>query len=198
MRSEENTQEDNYLKYINNTADSEIHQRIDNLRILTAKTGNLLTNKERILIREELFKLEHQKKFTRTQRTRAIAYLINSANTLNNKEKYQLSEYHDHNYFGIKDIEHLYNDRIDEYYKPILARSSFEHNYKEYDIRGDKNKNMLLKHYLYTITPQLTELINEKKGSTQNEQKVQLTIAIVFRHVTNPTKNVLFTLKAKT
>ena len=57
---------------------------------------------------------------------------------------------------------------------------------------------MLLKHYLYTITPQLTELINEKKGSTQNEQKVQLTIAIVFRHVTNPTKNVLFTLKAKT
>ena len=109
MRSEENTQEDNYLKYINNTADSEIHQRIDNLRILTAKTGNLLTNKERILIREELFKLEHQKKFTRTQRKRAIAYLINSANTLNNKEKYQLSEYHDHNYFGIKDIEHLYN-----------------------------------------------------------------------------------------
>ena len=83
--------------------------------------------------------------------------------TLNNKEKYQLSEYQDYNYFGIKDIEHLYNDEIIDYYKSILSRSYFKDNYEEYEIRDDKNKNLTLKQYLYIITPQLTELINEKK-----------------------------------
>ena len=93
--------------------------------------------------------------------------------TLNNKEKYQLSEYQDYNYFGIKDIEHLYNDEIIDYYKSILSRSYFKDNYEEYEIRDDKNKNLTLKQYLYIITPQLTELINEKKkNSTQSEQKV--------------------------
>ena len=92
--------------------------------------------------------------------------------TLNNKEKYQLSEYQDYNYFGIKDIEHLYNNEIIDYYKPILSRCYFKDNYEEYEIRDDKNKNLTLKQYLYIITPQLTELINEKKNSTQSEQKV--------------------------
>ena len=44
LRSEKNTQEDNYLMYINNVTDSELHQRINNIRILAAKVGKLLTN----------------------------------------------------------------------------------------------------------------------------------------------------------
>ena len=86
MRSEKSTQEDSYLKYINNAPDSELHQRINNIRIQAAKIGNLLNKEERNIIRKELYKLEHQERFTRKQRERAIAYLINLANTLNNKE----------------------------------------------------------------------------------------------------------------
>ena len=163
MRSEKNTQEASYLKYINNATDSELHQRTNNIRVQAAKINNLLNKEERKIIRKELNKLEYQERFTRTQKARATAYLINLAITLNNKEKYQLGEYHDYNYFGIKDIQHLYNDEIIDYYKTILARSSFKHNYEEYEIRGDKNKNLTLKQYLYIITPQLTELINQKK-----------------------------------
>ena len=77
MRSEKNTHEDNYLKYINNATDSELHQRINNIRIQTAKIGNLLSKEERNTIRKELYRLEHQERITRKQREEAIAYLIN-------------------------------------------------------------------------------------------------------------------------
>ena len=91
----------------------------------------------------------------------------------------------------------MYNDEIIDYYKPILARSSFENNYGEYEIRGDKNKNLTLKQYLYIITTQLAELINKKKNSTQNEQKVQLIISVIFKHVMDPTKKRTFNVKSK-
>ena len=68
LRSEKATQEENYLKYINNinnTTDSKLYQRINDIRIQVAKLGKILTNKEIKIIREELYKLEHQEKFTR-------------------------------------------------------------------------------------------------------------------------------------
>ena len=84
----------------------------------------------------------------------------------------------------MRDIEHLFND-IDDYYNVILAKESFKGNYRYYEIRGDKDKNLSLKQYLYTITPNLVELINEKRNSTRSEQKVQLTLAVNFRHTTD-------------
>ena len=77
LRSEKNTHEDNYLKYINNATDSEFHQRINNIRIQTAKIGNLLSKEERNTIRKELYRLEYQERITRKQREGVIAYLIN-------------------------------------------------------------------------------------------------------------------------
>ena len=84
----------------------------------------------------------------------------------------------------MRDIEHLFND-IDDYYNAILAKESFKGNYRYYEITGDKDKKLSLKQYLYTITPNLVELINEKKNSTRSEQKVQLTLAVNFRHTTD-------------
>lgn len=68
LRSEKATQEENYLKYINNinnTTDSKLYQRINDIRIQVAKLGKILTNKIIKIIREELYKLEHQEKLTR-------------------------------------------------------------------------------------------------------------------------------------
>ena len=94
-------------------------------------------------------------------------------------------------------MEHLFNETIDNYYKPILVRFAFDNNFEEYEIRGDKHKNLTLKEYLVTISPQLVNLIKEKKYSTQHEQKVQLTIAIIFKHITNPTKKYTIYVKSK-
>ena len=94
-------------------------------------------------------------------------------------------------------MEHLFNETIDNYYKPILVRFAFDNNFEEYEIRGDKHKNLTLKEYLATITPQLANLIEEKKNSTQDEQKVQLTMAIIFKHITKPTKKYTIYVKSK-
>ena len=84
-----------------------------------------------------------------------------------------------------------------EYYKPILVRTAFRNNYSEYEIRGDKDKNKPMQHYLYTIILPLKNLINERKNKIQNEQKVQLTIAVKFNHTTDPRKTRIFYVKSK-
>ena len=53
---------------------------------------------------------------------------------------------------------------IDEdYYKPIRTKSAFSSNYVEYESKGDKNKNLSIKEYLYMITPYLSDIINDHK-----------------------------------
>ena len=142
LRSEKNISEDNYMKYINSNTDNEFHARINNVRLVASKLGNILTKEERNIIRKELCKLENKKRFTKTQKERVYAYLIGLARTLDNKEKYQYSDYHDQDYFGIKDIENMLNNIDDiDYYKPILTKESFIRNYQYYEIRGDRYKN---------------------------------------------------------
>ena len=160
--------------------------KINSIRILATKLGNALAKEERNVSRDELYKIENKKRLSKTQRQKAYAYLIELLNTLDNKEKYQHSDHHDLDYFGIRDIEHLFNAiHLNDYNKPTLIKSVFSNNYEEYEIREDKNKNLSLKQYIHMFTAELFELINEKKNSTQNEQKVQLTIAVKFVNTTD-------------
>ena len=115
---------------------------------------------------------------------------------LNKKLKYRFTNFHDQTYFGIRDIEKLYEYFNDDN-EPMLIASSFDNNYTEYKIRGEKNKDLSLKEYIFKITPQLIDLINEKMNSTKDEQKIQLIIAIVFKHTTDPTKNYTFYVRSK-
>ena len=126
LRPEKNILEDNYMKYINNNTDNELHARINNARVMASKLGNILTKEERNFIRKELYKLQNKKRFTKTQRERAYVYLIELVNTLNNKEKHQYSNFNDQDYFRIKDIGNLF-DTIDlnEYYKSVLTKEVF-------------------------------------------------------------------------
>ena len=99
-------------------------------------------------------------------------------------------------YFGIKDIEHLFIIIDDaDYYKLILAKSSFKNNYEYYEIRGDRNKRLSVKQYLTKIIPQLTELINKKKNN-HNEQKIQLSMGVNFMCVIDKEKTRTFHVKS--
>ena len=93
--------------------------------------------------------------------------ITQQARALDKKEKYQYTDYHDPDYFGIRDIENMLGN-IDgaDYYKPILAKESFKGNCQYYQIRGDRDNKLSLKQYLCKITPELVELINEKKTTT--------------------------------
>ena len=103
---------------------------------------------------------------------------------LDKKEKYQYYDRDELDYYGIKDIENLFDndDNDDDYYKPILIKSSFKNNYKYYESGGDKDKDLSVKQYLYKITPYLTNLMNDHK-TTRNESsewKIQINMYVNF------------------
>ena len=62
LRPEKNILEDNYMKYINNNTDNELHARINNARVMASKLGNILKKEERNFIRKELYKLQNKKR----------------------------------------------------------------------------------------------------------------------------------------
>ena len=84
---------------------------------------------------------------------------------------------YDDKYKGIKDLEHLFDEtNEDDYYKPILARSSFNESYKKYESTGDKEKTLSIEEYLNKIIPYLKELINNHKAinNGSNEWKIKI------------------------
>ena len=99
FRTKENIFENNYTKYTNNDTNDPIKAKINKIRITAAKLGHILTKEERNFIREKLYKLENKKRFTKSEKQRALAYLIELANTLDKKEKYQHSDHDDQDYF---------------------------------------------------------------------------------------------------
>ena len=181
------------MKHINHTTDDEIKAKINAIRVAVTKLDNIVTKKERNIIRKELHKIESKKRLTKAQKERIRAYLIELANILDKKEIHKYADHDDLYYFRIRDIEHLFTNIDDnDYYKPVLTKNSFNNNYEYYEIRGDRHKNLSLKDYLYKITPELTELINEKKNNKKNEQKIQLSMGVSFMHNTNKKNRVLF------
>ena len=166
LRSEKNLFEDNYEKYISNNTTNKLRSRINNIKIVLARLGNIITKNERDKIRKELYKLENKQKPTKTQKGRCYRYLI--SNTLDKKEKYKHSGYNDLDYTGIKDVENLFISADDDYYKPALVISPFANNYKYYEIRGDKHKKLSVKE---EGLPELEGLINKKKIRRRTNKK---------------------------
>ena len=95
LRSEKNLIEDNYINYTSNNTDDEIRAKINNIRIVLARLGNIITKKDRDKIRKELYEIEKEKRLTKTQKERIYNYLIELPNTLDKKDEYKHSDYND-------------------------------------------------------------------------------------------------------
>ena len=91
LRSEKNIFEHNYIKYISNNTTDELGSKINNIRIILARLGNIITKNERDKIRKELYKIEKKQKPTKTQKERYYRYLIELANTLDKKENINIA-----------------------------------------------------------------------------------------------------------
>ena len=155
---------------------------------------NIITKEQRKEIKEELHEIK-KKRLRKAQKERTLVYLIELLVSLTKQEKYQYSDYHDLDYFGVRDIENL-SDYVDDYYKPILTKSSFRNKCQYYEIRGDRYKVLSLKQYITTIIPELTKLINETKTSTEDEKKAQFIMSIRFRHDTDIDKSRTFHVRS--
>ena len=181
-----------YMKHFNNnntndnTYDDKIRGKISDIRMMLSRLGNIVTKNYRKEIKKELDEIEKKENLSDKEKEENYDYLVNLRNTLNNKEKYQYHDRDDLDYYGIQNIENLFGDvdggNDDDYYKPILVTTSFKNNYKYYESRGDKDKKLSVKQYLYKIMPYLSDLINDHKAirNESNEWKIQLNMSVNF------------------
>ena len=158
--------------YNNNTNDDKIRSKISNIRMILSRLGNTVTNTDRKKVRRKLYEKEKKENLSDKEKEKIYDDLVELVNTLNKKETYKYRDRDDLDYYGIRDIENLFdNDNDNDYYKPILVESSFKNNYKYYESRGDKDKKLSVKQYLYKIMPYLSDLINENKAIENNSNE---------------------------
>ena len=132
--------------------------------MMFSRLGNIVTNTDRRKIKEGLRETGKKKNLSDNEKEEIYDHLVKLVKTLNKKEKYQHYDRDDLDYYGIKNIENLFgNVDDDDYYKPILIKSSFKDNYKYYESRRNKYKKLSVKQYLYKIMPYLSDIINDHK-----------------------------------
>ena len=189
LKSESNLVERNYMKYFSNstsddTYDDKIKRKINDIRIILSRLGNIVTKKYRKEIKKELYEIEKKQNLSDNEKEKIYDHLVKLVNTFDKKEEYKHSDRDDLDYFGIKELENLFGDtdNDDNYYKPVLVKTSFKDGYKYYESRGDRDKKLSVKQYLYMIMPYLSDLINDHKAirNESNEWKIQLNMSVNF------------------
>ena len=124
-----------------------------------------LYEKEKI---SKYFKQLEKKNISKNEEKKVKKYLKKLEEGLEeNLNKHKKHHDHDHDdpdYEGIRDIENLFGEFNEDQYKLVRTKSAFNNNCVEYVSRGDKNKNLSVKEYLFMIMLYLRDLINNHKA----------------------------------
>ena len=152
------------------------NNKISDIRRIINRLRDILPKKDRKEIKDKLYKIEHQRNISEEEQD----YLIKLARIRNDKEEHSLYDRDDFDYYGIRDIENLFDEASEEnYYKPIFVKSSHKGNYKHYESNGDIEKKLSVKQYLNKITPYLYDLINDHRIA-RRVWKIQINMHINF------------------
>ena len=179
LKSEGSNAERNYLKHFNintnassnnnvnnntNDDDDKISDRKSDIRTILSRLGNIVTKNDRKKFKKELYDKERKIRKGK-EKEKIYDGLVELVRTLDKKEKYKYHDRDDLDYHGIRDIGNLV-DNVDDndYYKPILVKSSSKENYQYYESRGHKDKELSVTQYLSMIKPYLSDLINGQKA----------------------------------
>ena len=196
-KSEISNAEHSYIKHFNtnvdnnttdvdtndDTYDAKIRNKISDIRVILSRLGDIVTKNDRKKIKNELYEIENKKNLTVEEKEKIDDNLLELVNKLNKKEKYRYHDRDDLDYHGMRGIENLFDNIDDEdYYKAILAKSSFNESYKYYESRGDTDKKLSIEQYLDVIKPYLSDLINKNKAieTSSNEWKIQVNMHINY------------------
>ena len=130
------------MKHFNNNTndDDKITGKISDINMILSRLGNIVANKDRKKITKELYEIKNEENLSDEEKEEIYDHLLKFVKILNKKEKYQYNDRDDVDYYGIKDIENLF-DNVDDYYKPTLIKSCFKYNYKCYEPDEIKTKN---------------------------------------------------------
>ena len=126
LKSESNPAERNYMEYFNNSTNDEIKSKINDIRLILSRLGNIVTKKYRKEIKKELYEIEKKQNLSDNEKEKIYEYLVKLANTLDKKEEHKHGDHYDLDYFGIRELENFGDvDNDGNYYKPVSVRSSF-------------------------------------------------------------------------
>ena len=192
LSSQKHHKESEYLKYLLDDSSNEIKSKSNKMRMLILELGMLINKSDRDTIRKRLEEINKLNPSTR-QKRKILEELTEILNDLQFKRKHTNSAFDSSSYYGLKDLEYTFGD-LHEYFKPILAKDSFEGNYQMYSCRGDKDRTMSISQYLDTVKSYLFALIDEKKNISS--QKIQLVIAVNLIHLTKNYR-ITFYVKSK-
>ena len=110
----------------NNTNDDQIRDQVSDIRAILSRLGDIVTKNDREKIKKELYEIENKTNISDGENERIDDNLLELVNKLNKKEKYRNNDRDDLDYHGIRDNENVFNNiNDDDYYKPILVKSSF-------------------------------------------------------------------------
>ena len=131
LKWESNPAERNYMKYFNNstsddTYDDKIKSKINDIRIILSRLGNIVTKNDRKKIKKELYEIEKKQNLSDNEKEEIYDHLVKLINTLDKKEEHKHSDRGDLDYFGIKESENLFDgtDNDDNYYKTSISYNS--------------------------------------------------------------------------
>ena len=176
-----NTNVDNNKNY-DDTYDGKIRDKISDIRMILSRLGNTITNNDRKKIKKELYEIEKKQNLSDDEKEEIYDHLVEFVNTFDKKEEYKHSDRDDLDCFGIKELENLFGriNNDDNYYKPVLVKTSFQDGHKYYESRDDRDKELSVKQYLYMNMP--SDLINDHKATRNesNEWKTQLNMSVNF------------------
>ena len=154
--------------------------KISNIRKILNRLRDILPKRYRKEIKKKLYEIENKENISEAEKEENDEYLRKLLRNLNNKEKYSPLDRDNFDYNEIRDIENLFDEvSKEDYYKPILVKSSFKGNYKYYESRGDKEKRLSVKQYLNKITPHLYDLINDHRIA-RKVWKIQISMRVNF------------------
>ena len=105
------------------------NMEISNIKIILNRLRNILPKKNRKEIKDKLYKIEHQRNISEAEKEKNDEYLRKIVGILNHKEEYSLYDRDHSDYYGIRDIENLFDEVSEENcYKPIFVKSSHKDN----------------------------------------------------------------------
>ena len=102
LKSESNLAERNYMEYFNNSTNDEIKSKINDIRLILSRLGNIVTKNDRKKIKKELYEIEKKQNLSDNEKEKIYDDLVKLANTLDKKEEHKHSDHDDLDYFGIK------------------------------------------------------------------------------------------------
>ena len=85
--SENNPIERNYMKYFNNSPNDEIKSKINDIRLILSRLGNIITKNDREKIKKDIYEIEKRQNLSNNEKEKIYDDLLKLANTLEKKRK---------------------------------------------------------------------------------------------------------------